>query len=122
MKKAMIAIIIALFLGSPISVQAGYQTEVTVTPSTEPHQFVVNFKIIQTKKDDKQDVLSTPMMIVKESQKGRIEINNEKEEMAILCTALVKKTDTGIETTTTVTINENGEKKLSSSHIINIKN
>jgi hypothetical protein len=116
MKKAMTAAMVGLFLGVCVSAQAGYRTEVKVTPSAEPHHFVVEFKIIQAEKGGKTDVLSAPKMVVKAGEEGQVKIvGDEKEQTGVFCTALVKETNGGIETTTSVTVKEKGSEKLNHS-------
>ena len=121
MKRTITAAVLGLVLGACVSAQAGYRTEVKVTPSTEPHQFVVEFKIIQADKDGKTDVLSAPKLVVKSGEEGRAIIADEKEESGVFCTALVKETDAGVEATTTVTVKEKGTEKLSSAQSITMK-
>jgi hypothetical protein len=116
-----IVTVMGLVLGVCISAQAAYRTEVKVTPSTEPHLFVVEFKIVDVAKDGKMTVLSAPKMAVKADQEGKINVVNEKEESGVFCTALVKETDDSVEVTTTVIVKDKGLEKLNNAQIVTLK-
>jgi len=112
MKKLMM-VVAGLVLGACMTAQAGFRTETTVTPGTEAHQYVVQFKITDVAKDGKTDVLSTPKVTLKAGQESKITVADEKEQNGVFCTALVKEIEGGIEAVTTVVVKEKGTEKLS---------
>ncbi|MBI5723568.1 MAG: FecR domain-containing protein [Planctomycetes bacterium] len=115
----MITAMVGLLLGTSVSAQAGYRTEVKVAPSTEPHQFVVECKIIDLGRGGK--TVSMPKIVVIAGLEGQIKIEDEQKQSGVFCTAIVKETDSGIEATIAVTLKENGEEKLNSSQIVTMK-
>ncbi|MDQ5986770.1 MAG: hypothetical protein CSYNP_02503 [Syntrophus sp. SKADARSKE-3] len=120
MMKCMIAVT-ALFLCTCVAAQAGYRTEVTVTPYTEAHQYAVQFKIMDVADDGQAKVLAMPFTVLWAGKEGTIEIFKEKEnEGCIFCTALVKETEDDVEAVTTVVVKENGTEKLSTAQSIKV--
>ena len=120
MKKWIMAVA-GLVLGACVTVQAGYQTEAVVTPGTDAHQYVVQFKIIDVAKDGKTDVLSAPKLVVKAGEEGKITVADEKEQDGVFCTALVKEIEGGIEAVTTVVVKAKGAEKLSTTQTVTLK-
>ena len=120
MKKA-IAAVAGLLLGVCVSAQAGHRTEVEVTPSTEPHQFIVAFKIFDVAKDGKMELRSAPTIVVEADHKGTIKIGDENEQSGVVCTALVKEIGDSIEVTTTVAIKKKGSEELTHAQIVTLK-
>ena len=121
MKKIMMVAVAGLILGACVSAQAGYRTEVTVTPETDVHQYVVQFKIIDATKDGKTDVMSAPKLVVKAGEEGKITVADEKEQSGVFCTALVKETEGGIVAVTTVMVKENDTEKLNTTQSMTVK-
>jgi len=119
MKKSMIAA--ALILFTCVAAQAGYRTEVTVTPGKDAHQYVVQFNIMDVDNDGKTKVLDTPLIVVKAGKEGTVSLAKETGESGLFCTALVSETEIGIEAVTTVVVKENGTEKLSTAQRITVK-
>jgi hypothetical protein len=116
MNMRVLAVIgVVVFAGS-FSVHAAYQTEVTVTPESEPHQYRAEFVITETGEDGKATVLAKPIVISNAGQEAQaiVGIDNRTgnveaaKKNGVLCKALVKEMGTGVQATTTVTVNKNG--------------
>jgi hypothetical protein len=120
MKKSMITLA-GLILCTCINAHAGYRTEATVTPGTDAHQYVVQFKIMDVENDGKTKVLATPLIVVQAGKEGTISVYKEKEESGLFCTALVNETEGGIEAVTTVVVKEKGTEKLSTAQSVTVK-
>jgi hypothetical protein len=105
MKRRMTAVA-GLVLGACVTAPAGHRTEVTVTPGTEAHHYVVQFRIMDAARDGKTVVLSAPGLVVKAGEAGKVTVGDEKEQNGVLCTALVK---------------EKGTEKLSTAQSITVK-
>jgi len=120
MKKVMMAMA-GLALGGCMTAQDGYRTEATVTPGTEAHQYVVQFKITDVAKDGKTDILSTPKVTVKAGKEAKITVADKKEQNGVFCTALVKESEGGIEAVTTVVVKEKGTEKLNTTQSVTLK-
>lgn len=120
MKKGMMAVV-GLVLGACVTAQAGYRTEAVVTPATEAHQYVVQFKIMDVAKDGMTDVLSAPKLVVKVGEEGKINVSDEKEQDGLFCTALVKEIEGGIVAITTVVVKAKGAEKLSTCQTVTLK-
>ena len=62
MKKSIMAVA-GLVLGACVTARAAYRTEAVVTPGTDAHQYVVQFKIMDVAKDGKGAEGQTPAVI-----------------------------------------------------------
>ncbi len=120
MTKVMVAVA-AFFLGVCLTAQAGYRTEAVVTPGTEAHQYVVQFKIMDVAKDGKTEVLSAPKLVVEAGAEGKITGADEKEQDGGFCTALVKEIEGGLEAVTAVVVKAKGKEKLSTAQTVTLK-
>jgi hypothetical protein len=116
MKKRVLTVICAMLLGTCVSTQAAFQTQVTVVPTSTPHQYRAEFKIIEVGKDGKPTVLATPIMLTNAEQEARAiywlgaKPENVEADVqdGIICTVLVKETNGGVEAATTVTVKQRG--------------
>lgn len=120
MRKLMLAVA-GLVLGACVTAQAGYRTEASVTPCTETHQYVAKFRITDVAEDGKTDVLAAPQATVKAGEEGKISMIDEKEQNGVICTALVKEIEGGIEAVITVVVREKGTEKLNTTQTVTLK-
>jgi len=119
MKKYMIAVA-GMILCTCVAAQAGYRTEVTVTPNTEAHQYIIQFKIMDVAIDGETKELASPLMAVQAGKEGTVSLVKDKDN-GVFCTALVNEKETGIEAVTTVVVKEDGTEKYNNSQSITVK-
>lgn len=119
-KKTFVAAASVLF-GACLATQAAYRTEATVTPSGAAHQYVVQFKITDTAKDGKAEVLSAPQVVVEAGKQAQVSVGDDQSQSGVFCTAIVREVADGVEAVTTVTIKDKGIEKLSSTQSITVK-
>ena len=109
--RTTILLIVALTLSACASSSMGYRTDVKVTrvpAATEPHQYLVEFRITQIDGDGNSAVLSAPSVRVNAGQEGEVVVMDQEAKTGISCTVLVKEVDGGVEAATSVTITANG--------------
>ena len=111
--RFVILLIVALTLSACASSSIGYRTDVKVTmldstSATEPHQYLVEFRITQIDGDGNSAVLSAPNVLVNADQEGEVVVMDQEKKAGIACTVLVKEVDGGVEAATSVTITANG--------------
>ena len=105
--RSLIPLILAFMLSACASSPIGYRTDVKVTrvtSATEPHQYLVEFRITQIGGDENSAVLSAPSVLVNAGQEGQVVVMDQEEKTGIVCTVLVKEVDGDVEAATSVTI------------------
>ena len=105
--RTIIPLILAFTLSACASSPIGYRTDVKVarvTSATDPHQYLVEFKITQLGGHGDSAVLSAPSLLVNAGQESRVVVMDEEEKTGIVCTVLVKEVDGDVEAATSVTI------------------
>ena len=94
--------------------RTGYRTDVKISPSGIPHQYVVEFKISQTLQNGTSNLINSPRMIVTAGQEGEVKAMDLQERDGILCKALIEEKVDSVEALTSVTVKMQGIETLSS--------
>ena len=94
--------------------RTGYRTDVKISPSGIPHQYVVEFKISQTLQNGTSNLSNSPRMIVTAGQEGEVKAMDLQERDGILCKALIEEKVDSVEALTSVTVKMQGIETLSS--------
>lgn len=107
---------VAMFLavlGLCLTARAEYCTNVAVAPtSSNPGNYVVQFKVTQKTGDGKEELLCAPRVTVKLGEPGRVAIGDEKSSQSITCEVLVNESKGTVEATATIKVNEGGAEKF----------
>ena len=126
--------IIALVFGVLVcagcaTTQRSYKTDVSITPSSVPHEYIVEYKIAEISKNisgasNEENVnihVSMPKLAVRAGQEGRLKVCDSNEQNGVICTARVKENADGIETVVSIIVKEKGRETLSSFQNIIVK-
>ncbi len=85
-----------------------YRTDVRIAPAGEPRQFTVEFKISETGRDGKTNLLLAPKLTVVAGQEGHVLVGDDRQRDAISCTALVREGGKSLDATTDVDVRRRG--------------
>jgi len=120
----------ALCGGCATTAQRYYQTSSAVAPASEPHQYLVQFRISEVQPDGQVNLLNTPKLPVTAGKEARLFSGyaQEKEgvvcENGVVCTALVAEHTDRAEAKTSILLTSNGKETIVSSQsaVLNILN
>jgi hypothetical protein len=108
--------------------QRSYKTDLRIIPGNVFHTYVVEYKITETSKSlsgtieqENANILSVPALTVFAGREGQMKVCDPAEQNGVICTALVKENDEGIEAVTSVLVKEKGRTILNSLDNISIK-
>jgi len=86
-----------------------YRADVKIAPAGAAHQYTVEFRVSETGRDGKTNVVIAPKLTVAAGQEGHILVGDDQQRDAITCTALVREGGKSLDAATDVDVRRHGE-------------
>jgi hypothetical protein len=95
--------------------QSPYQSSVAISPTGEPHIFVVQFTVSENGRGAQPTMIAAPKLIVASGQQGEVRVCDSAGRDGVTCTATVTEFDDHTEAWTRVLVRRTGTEVLDSS-------
>ena len=86
-----------------------YRTDVKIAPAATPHQYTVEFRLSETRRDGNPNLVIAPKLTVIAGQEAHVLVGDDGQRNAVSCTALVREGAQSLDATTDVDVRRHGK-------------